>query len=809
MLFQFAIHLTIAATLLAVWIGLGGLFNTFLLRRPKEVDFRWFASSALLGLASLQILATVCLTYFPLAIATHLAEGLVLGALFSCAVQVTHSSVPKAARVRAGTRVAVVLVLSVLLGYLPFCNARKAFLASEGSGDHTIYLGAAKFLRLTAENNPATQPRLGPMVARLGSGSIPQAEAWNNSGGGIAWMLHTGSRFVKERVEPWFYPGGSANSEFSSLANDPEVDSAERLIRLGWDPAWWALPWGLLCTFSGWIPPETAYMSLLLALYSVVSLGIQAALPNGRMLAMLGFVAVYGSAGFMSVGLNHYYPQLLSIAATFGLFLCLGQELERTQQCLGRDLVILALFSGASLAHYWACAPWVLSVFFAYLLVRCLRSGLARDSVQWRVSWKDVLTILSLVILLVPQYLASLWGMLRFLAVSNVAGDPWATYLGKPLESFSQGFSTVLGVVAHTSLAPFTSLNYGSLVTARYAAVVCFGIAAMVIGAVAIRRSSSGPKSFTGDRLLLFSVLAFSLMTLSILHSRKYTYNFNKAAFNSFPFLIVAMFVSADSLWTAFPTQWWRRSVRFAMLSVCGVWIISSGQVRVYQMKSFWLGTDRSSLLYTELGLPSKAEGRVLYYPASNTDFSLLETLLVGRHAVAIGQYWFPTYQRFAADSRFDQAAFVVPSKSVRQYHTTWAHSFQVSPGSGNQVWPMSPYLDMKKTRLPALAYLDRSSYLEFVLKVRSPVQIACLASTESFSSQLRQLARDDWPSALVEREPRPSDQFVLNGFSVPWASRLRLFRVHPTGSLEQRVLIRFDGIYAVMVYEQKGKEAE
>ena len=186
-------------------------------------------------------------------------------------------------------------------------------------------------------------------------------------------------------------------------------------------------------------------MSLLLALYGLVSLGIQAVLPNRRLLAMLGLMAVYSSAGFMSVGLNHYYPQLLSIAASFGLFLCLRQEIERTQQSLGGDLVILALFSGASVAHYWACAPWVFSVFFAYLLVRCLRRSLPRDSAEWKVPWKDVLAISSLVILLMPQYLASLWGMLRFLAVSNLAGDPWATYLGKPLESFSQGFSTVLG----------------------------------------------------------------------------------------------------------------------------------------------------------------------------------------------------------------------------------------------------------------------------------------------------------------------------------------------------------------------------
>ena len=207
--------------------------------------------------------------------------------------------------------------------------------------------------------------------------------------------------------------------------------------------------------------------------------------------------------------------------------------------------------------------------------------------------------------------------------------------------------------------------------------------------------------------------------------------------------------------------------------------------------------------------MPSKADGRVFYYPASNTDFSLLETLLVGRHAAAIGQYWFPTYERFAADGRFDQAAYVVPSESVRQYRTTWADSFQVSPGSGSQVWPMSPYLDMKKTRLPAIAYLDRPSYVELVLKARTPVQIACLAATESFSSQLRPLARDDRPGSLVEREPRPSDQFVLNGFSVPWVSTLRVFRFHPTGSLEHTVLVRFDSVYAVMVYEQKDKEAE
>ena len=165
-------------------------------------------------MASLQILATVCLTYLPLAVATHFANVLVLGALCSCLVQIAHSSVAKASRVKAGTRVTVVLVFSVLLGYLPFCNTQKAFLASEGSGDHTIYLGAAKFLRLAPANNPATQPRLASMMARLGSGSLPQAESWKNSEAGIAWLLYAGSKFVKERLEPWFYAGGSTNPEF-------------------------------------------------------------------------------------------------------------------------------------------------------------------------------------------------------------------------------------------------------------------------------------------------------------------------------------------------------------------------------------------------------------------------------------------------------------------------------------------------------------------------------------------------------------------------------------------------------------------
>ena len=327
----------------------------------------------------------------------------------------------------------------------------------------------------------------------------------------------------------------------------------------------------------------------------------------------------------------------------------------------------------------------------------------------------------------------------------------------------------------------------------------------MVVGALAIRGShASGPKPLVGDRMLFFSVLAFGLMTLSILHSRNYTYNFNKAAFNSFPFLITVTFLSADSLWTAFSEQRWRGPIRFALLGVCILWIMSSGQVRLHQIKSFWLGTDRSSLLYTDLGLPSTAGRRVFYYPASNTDFSLVETLLVGRNSTAIGQYWYPSYERFAAEGAFDQATFVVPSDSIRQYRTTWADSFQVSPGSGNQVWPMSPYLDMKKTRLPATAYLDRSSYVELVLKARTPVQIACLAATERFSSQLKPLAQNNPPGSLVERVSRPSDELVLKGFSVPWTNKLRIFRFAPNGLLEERVVVRFDDVYAVMVYEQK-----
>ena len=772
---QAVYHFLIVAVLLLLLTGVGEAAQRLLsLRRPEGSPLTQFAFSTLCGLALAQIFSTVLLTYGSLPVATVLARlafyaGVGSG-LLVFASQVRNGS---ALKLGGAAKTLGLLMALFLSAYFPFLPATKPFLASEGSGDHTIYLGAAKFLQSASAQDAVAAPRLSAVLTK--GISVPPIQD-------SLWLKSALGRFDK--------------GFDSRLSSSPfEFESAERVILLGWNPGTWSMPWMTTLGLKR-LTPETVYMSLIMVLDILVCLGLMGTLeftaPGSGFFKLAAACFLNLSAGFMSIGYNHYYPQLLAIAASVGLFLYFSRELQAESGNAGNDLVAFSLFCGGGVAQYWPNSPWIIAILVSYLALRTWRVIGRHGAFTLWPSVRQVAAAVVLVFPLLPHYLSSLMGALTFV-MSFQGGNQWEAIMGKPVQRWNEGLSPLLGLLSHNHLPPFTSLVFDRLWGARLA-ILFFASLLVVLGAATLAhlrsvRIRKCPKPFAAGHL--FSVATVFLMAFVTYRSRGYAYSFDKAALNSVPFLVIAGVGSGGMLFFRFRNSRWAQGLAvFALL-----WGACLFQLRSYQIGAFWTHKYRTSIVHTDVGTSPSATQEVphvFYYGTTNTSFSILETILAGQRPVPIGQYWFPNYRAYIES--LDQSRFVIPQPDRLQYQTVDAAYFRISGTPETCVWPMSPYLDMFRTHLPGLVYLDRPQYLELFVKGASPLLLSCLVASDDFKYGTREAGGSpQGPLQEIAAEAVPQAERL---FTIPQAHQKRFLLLRPQGGQ----LIRLENVLATKV---------
>jgi hypothetical protein len=257
--------------------------------------------------------------------------------------------------------------------------------------------------------------------------------------------------------------------------------------------------------------------------------------------------------------------------------------------------------------------------------------------------------------------------------------------------------------------------------------------------------------------------------------------------------------------------------VHLLLLAILTLWGLGLVHAKAYQVASFWLPKLRSVILDCDIGLPDRRHTtRVYYYSSHNTSFSLLETLLAGRRPIAIGQLYFPSYKTFLSDGTFEMSTFVVPTSDPRTYRAVNSEFFNIGRGS-SKVWPLSPFLDGKKSSLPRLIVLRQPStyfetlggveqYLELYVQTREPIRLLCRVDSRTFDVHVESLTDQPTTAALEVSDPPAAERQLLDNFPGPEFSQWKTIQLMPAGDRLVATLVRLRNLH--LVYLRAGNAA-
>lgn len=782
-------HFVTTLLILLAWGGAGvmiirrGRLRSAILTNTSAVQ------AVLAGFIAWQVAATLLLTYLPLRGMEFTFAALTIVA-WCCGLASIGRSIRS--EPRTAGRTAAILALTSLVSfagsYIAFLPAEAPFLASQGGGDHTLYLGMPKYRRMAASGHWLAESRLRSTLqyaASISHWTDPETRSWMESMLGVDQLPYV----AEVTTDPWGF------------------ESTERTALMGFNPGWWSLPSWVLCG-SDAIAPETLYLSLLFAMQIAMTaaLGLLVYQTTGRwFVAAVGAILLNLSAGFASVPLDHYYLQWLAILASLALAeYCVGQLLAERGD-MGQDIVALSACSAASLSLYWPCVPWIGAIAGLYSIIR-VQQRRERPPLEWLQPSRLALTI---AIAFSASHWLSYWLTVNKLLSGSrrILEQSWA-YLGAPVTTWEQGIASVTGVAVHTLLQPFTQAtisdfaigHYGHWLAGGLVGAICLGLGLTFASSVRtgdIRTSLGKPANFA-------AMLVLPMLFATVL-SRTYAYTFDKAACMTLPFLLLSTCAGGHLLiGEGRRLRRWTGGIALAVL--LSGWGIVLVDARAYQVLAFWSEGNRSRIVYTDVAgvatpiaaaSVTKERSPTFYYSDSNTTLALVDSVVTGNRPIpANGYSGFPSYAPLVPHD--SEPVFIGPSGLARQYQRMSAESFRL-PESDVKVWPFGPLYDSRNSALPHTLLMGSPGTLELVIETSEPLFLSCAfcPSLSASGFEACQIGSRD----IVDFIPHDAPQGfpIERDWNLP--VEIRVFRLNPAPMLAtRRYAIRLDGIYGVHV---------
>jgi hypothetical protein len=570
------------------------------------------------------------------------------------------------------------LILFLFL-LLPFRGFDSEFLASEESGDHTIYLGPVK-AQYVQKDTEITNPKWNLALTRA---------VYDSRIGVIIPAL--------ERIFPMYEAARKAKWE---------IDPIDRVILEGFSPAWWALHWGLT-GFGYYLPilPETIYLSTLFFLTSLICLQIlfisYLLLKNHRqykvILVFLGFLITL-SACIGKITYGNFYLQLIALNSLLWIF----QASISWIKTRNRDAFYLAcLFSfiiGPSF-YFMGTVYWGL-IFVSFLLVfykSKLLGGL------FRFISKPV--ILIGILFYLPIVLVNIGSFLKFLPSNSSSiqnKQYWDQVLGGTVTGAGAFLNPILGVVTYFQFYP--KLPFKEQVDSLTFLLTPFGLGIFLIFFWGILKSVfwESRKYFKLNLFLLFVLSGILFINLkSITHY----YNYNKASQYTFPFLIIL-----------FPFYFLKLKANFKSMYlvwfVLFVWIIFLIPAKFRQIESFTSLREKS--LSSFLLLPERLENpieKTIFFFGESRNHALLETYMAGNRVIPVGNYPIGSFKKYFNFQNINSNRFMLKNKNSDSYTLFEVSRFFIA---NEESWiALSSFIDLNSSEIPKITRLIAMEKLE------------------------------------------------------------------------------------------------
>lgn len=678
-------------------------------------QFANISLDALCGIMLINFISIIFFTYTPfivLKIAVVIITAIMLGSfILKCFLTKSNDS-----NWKKNLPFYFLLLLSFIVVYLPFVKSDNYFLASEGGGDHTVYMGAMNIYKSADSTDPLNK-------------------AWINN-----YPLNTtivDFPTLKNLLQDNFVDKDLNKTLQDNLLN---IEGARRQVLSVYTPAYWSLPYFVAYIFSPYLPYESSYMILLFTLYCFTlvfgSILISQVFEKKNLInlpTITGFLILAASPVLFGIFINHFYLQAFCVLLNLGLFIYITDTIHNAEWDLDSDLFLFTCVACATISGYFVNIIFFSIIFVVYLFYRLISySFLKNRLIKVKNKYLYILPVL-LIIILLPNFMLQIQLFLSSFgptiqSLLSAKNTMTSNYMGNAVKTFGPAVYHSLGILYFQFLYPYTQNQFANFFITKvytflgysfpFVLVVCIGL--FLTNLKKIKESSL----FQFNYLLILNSILF---TMVIYITKNSEYTFFKTTSMSFPILLITFMSSLYFIFHSLKSNRWLNILLITFSSAhLFLWLASEAEIRVKQIQTFYNSEDRSQILYTKFinGNDKKnSTTKLFYYPHSNTAYSLFESILAGKNATSIGQLFTPSYLPFLPQSSLKQVDFLLPTENKKQYKMIPGNEFIISRTKKSFAWPMSPYLDLKLTKIPTIVCLDRASFLEIIINSTEKVR--------------------------------------------------------------------------------------
>lgn len=570
---------------------------------------------------------------------------------------------------------------SFTLAYLPFVSAQKIFLASEGGGDITGYLGFTKVLLNQLMHPEVAPPRF-----------LITARSWLEEMG----LVTVPRPRVYAEIDPALI--GFYNDLPATIYNPTAFFLALRFI----------------------FPVEVIYLTLWTVVTAMVPLIAAFAIPpnlkRAKLWRVLAFLLLTLSSGFQSVFLNHYMYQLLSVFMIASLYFGLTRLVAFDPVPRPKWAIVVLTLMVVSISYFPGTAPSLIFAGWGAALLLLAR--------HWRNSGQPIFPSISLpalgwvgclLLLLFPLLYEPIF---RHIGIIVPPKDPKELEIsnavwGPPVHAFQEMWNGLQGTMIHNLAQPYTSLSFDKVWNYRLALGSILVLILCLLPVLRVlSKSWRSPREFWQSYLpvVIFAFGSFLMIPVFLVICNVHTYVFDKMAMLTLPVTMVSLLILLAAGLSELSGR-----LRTMMGTLAAVfilsWLVGNMELRFYQVRSFYSGLNRTGILYTQdylHSLPIKDPSRIFLYShlaGSGTTYYLMEASMSGLGTFPANNYFHANYPSFLAKIDFTKANYVIAKERG-------AEAFDVSHfylGHGRDfALPIDPTVNPDASDLPRRIVIDR-----------------------------------------------------------------------------------------------------
>jgi hypothetical protein len=702
----FLCYLVAAVFITLTFFGAGRPIFQILGRTSKpRMNITRITYEFVIGFCAVYIFSVLIFTYLPANWALKISNGL-LFLLLSIGLGTEVFRIKKISTRNISLLSWAGFAILFLLVYLPFFKAKNIFLASEGGGDITGYLGFAKMYSYTSSYPSINAPRL--LI------------------GVRTWLENTGLATIN-RLPVY-------------AVIEPALNIFTRNL-----PASTPLPTLFFFPLQFIFPLEVLYMSLWMTITAIVPVLVAIAIPKKVSYAPL-WIAIAAllmilSAGFQSIFLNHYIYQLTSIFMIAAFYSALIRLLISDSS----PLVLIAICTLSMIVvciSYFPSTPaiLILAAWGAILLLLSNRWKKPEWSILSYLSLSSLGWICFLIFIFLP-ILVEPYSRLSLSAIEIVTTpnnpqqiDEAFAFWGPTVHDFKEIWSEVQGTLIHNLAQPNTTLDLHMLLNYRFA----LGSIALLLLTLfpiisRLRKQWKSPNKFwQGYSPIIILAIGSLLCVLSFVFiCRTHSYTFDKMAMLMLPItvasIIILLAVGLDGISGRLKIFTGTAATLFLL-----IWLAGEAQTRLYQIQSFYTGANRTAILYTQdyqksLPIPNNPSRTFMYtnLTGAGTSYFLMEATLAGKNTFPANNYYHSYYPKFLSQIDFTHSNYVI---SRGNYADTFDIAHFYLGADQDYAVPIDPNLNPTTSQLPQKIAIDRPTPegTGIVLRAGHPWHVIC-----------------------------------------------------------------------------------